>query len=283
MIEIQLNDPRVYEKLKDYASYRSDITRVCAFRDDMAAMLASNGVVLDGEVSEREVVKASLSITNRRVMELQNASPEMLHFLSVRSEFDPTIPVGKMHEVHKLIESGLVDVNPKFNELYSHLGYRDKISELICSSIKFYNKGRITDFIDGDLTITSMNFNKLREKEIVYSQVELTVTSPLTQEGRTKQFRAVDVENPERIFFLKFYNTPQILRSIAFEGNRISVAMSKILQVGKYLTSTDPIILPIGLNWRKDTLYRPITRQIPADLVRTAFYEFLYRNSVDKV
>ena len=47
MIEVQLKNKELFDNLKYYASYASELTLVCAFRDEMADMLKSYNVEFD--------------------------------------------------------------------------------------------------------------------------------------------------------------------------------------------------------------------------------------------
>ena len=208
-------------------------------------------------------------------MKLINAPAEMLHYVGVRSEFDPTIPIANMEQVHKLIENKLVTRDDKFKSLYSPIGYNAKINELVCSTVKFYGKGKLIDHVDGDATIRSLKLGEIREKPLVYKQFKVKVYSPIETKQRYDEFLAKDSSGNN--MKLRFFNKPIILKSIAFKGNEISISTAKVQQEDNYLVVYDPIILPEGMEMFKDIMVSPIGRKIPADLFRNAYYEFQYR------
>lgn len=279
MIEVQIKNKELYHELKQYANYHSDLTLVCSFRDELGDLLKEYGVSF--EEKEQEKTIPILDITGRNVMILKNAPAEMLYFVGVRSEYDPTIPIRCMNEVSMLIKNNLVELAPKFKNLYSKLSYRSKISDLIAANVKFYGKGKLTDFIDANLTIQSLKFNDCVEKDIIYKQLDLKVTSPIIKQSKYDEFNCVDKFGNN--FILRFYNRSLILKSIAFKNNEISVAATKVfVQDNDDHIIYDPIILPKGLQLIKDTMYTPTSRAIPIDLYRNAMYEFMYRYEADK-
>ena len=83
MIEVQITDLEKYEELKKYASYNSDITHVCSFRDEMAELLGSFGINFNAQqnkkdLNEKENLIPILTIQGKNVMKLDNAPAEML-------------------------------------------------------------------------------------------------------------------------------------------------------------------------------------------------------------
>lgn len=278
MIEVQVN-PEIYDEVKMYASYHSDITHVCAFRDELIDLIKNYGIEIEKD-EESEQKRPVLTIQGKNVMKLEDAPAEMLHFVGVRSEFDPTIALRNMNYVHKLISSNLVQLDSKFKELYSPMKYRSKINELVCANVKFYGKGKLTDFIDGDLTIQSMKFNECNEKSISYKQLSLTVKEPIVDEGKIWTIKCETYnERIKRAVLLKFYSKSNLLRSIAFKGNKIGISTTKVLQDKEYnYVINDPIILPNpNFTMDEDIMLTPKTRAIPVDLWRNALFEFMYR------
>lgn len=272
MIEVQIKDKKLYDELKRYSNYNSDITQVCSFRRELKDMLESHDIGV-GNIDVKRG-KPILDIQGRKIMKLVDAQAEMLNFVGVTSEMDPTIPLRSMNEVNMLINNDLVDLSDKFKSVYSKLGYRSKINELISANVKFYGKGKLTDFIDGDLTIASLiKMSDIGQKKINYKQMDVRITEPLADMGRHREIRGKS--GGEKVV-IKLYSRSNILRSIAFEGNIISVATTKVL-VRDAMYITDPIILPKGLTLIEDTMYSPPNRKIPVDLFRNALYEFLYR------
>ena len=168
MIEVQIYNEEVYKRLKPMASYASDLTRVCAFRNEMLDTLHEYGVDVDVETVHaiRDMHETpTLTIVNTNIMKLKNASAEMLFFTGVRTEFDPTISIRYAAEISMLLKSGLVKADSKFAELYGKLGYRDKINELVCAKVKT-QKGKLVDIIDGDLTIQSLKLTRSEERRV---------------------------------------------------------------------------------------------------------------------
>ncbi len=282
MIEVQIKNEELYKRLKQYAIYSSDLTHVCSFRDELEPMLQESGI-FDIFRDERNRKMSSslpkLTIVNGNVMKLEGAPAEMLHFVGVRSEMDPTIPVSRMHEVHLLVAAGLVEPDERFKRLYSRLGYRDKIESLVCAKVRFRELGKLTDYIDPSATFQSMKFNDCREKPLVYRQMNVKIVKALEPKEKWDEIvcQTTDTAKPQRII-LQFYNRPIILKSIAFLENRISIAFSKITETPYgSLRTIDPVILPKGLEFIKDVAVGPKSRQIPADLWRNAYYEFMFR------
>lgn len=276
MIELQITDEKLYNELKQYANYNSDLTRVCAFRDELSELINSFGIEVSCEKKEVTNKKPILTITGRNVMKLDGASPEMLHFVGVRSEYDPTISIRFMDEVNKLITNNLVDVDEKFKKIYSKLSYRSKISDLISAHVVFKGKGNLLDHVDGALTIQSLKFNEVVETKINYKLFKLKVKSALG-DGRTGDIEC-QIINSTKSIILKFYNKPQILKSIAFQGNEISISAAKVSEdkQGNYVVY-DPIILPKGLEMTENIMFSPKGRKIPIDFYRNAYYEFMCR------
>lgn len=281
MIEIQITDEKVYNRLKKYAIYSSDLTRVCSFRDELANLLIENDLEVNVDENSTEKIIPTLTIQGRNIMKLQNASSEMLYFVGCRSEYDPTISVKNMNEVAKLVENNLVETDEKFNNIYSKMGYRSKINELVCANVKFYGKGKLTDYIDGDLTITSAKLPDHNEKPIVYKQMEVTITDPIEKKDKYDEFIGKDKYGSKII--LRFYVRNPILKSIAFKGNKINIASTKIIvEDNNDHIIYDPIILPKGLTYVKDIIYSPKNRKIPVDLWRNLYYEFMFRYNLGK-
>lgn len=285
MIEVQIKSKKLYEELKSYANYNSDLTQVCSFRNELYELLKEKGLEFDDKTIEKisqETVTPILDITGKNIMKLINAPAEMLYFVGVRSELDPTIPIRCMNEVSLLIKNKLVKPTDKFSNLYNAMSYSNKISDLICSNVKFYGKGKLLDYLDGDLTIRSLNISKCREKILHYKQLKLKVLSPIIEKDKYLEINCIEInENiTERTkYILRFYNkNNRLLNSIAFQNNIFSISTSKITEdkLGNFIIY-DPIILPKGLDFTEDIMYSPISRAIPIDLYRNALYEFKYR------
>ena len=294
MIEVQIKDERLYNELKQYASYSSDLTKVCSFRDEMLEFLKEKGVEVDPKYENNRLKqKAVLSITGRNVMELQNAPAEMLYYCGVRSEFDPTISLKYMNEINHLLNNNLIDVDQKFLDVYTKLSYRDRIDSLVCANVRFHGKGRLIDYIDGSLTLQSMRFPEAKEKVVNYRNMLVKVIKGpghnSTDSQVVKEYERFDeayvilcdkegIPIANRYMVLRFYNRPVILKSILYEGNKINISCKKISEGrnGVFIVY-DPIILPKGLNLRREVVYSPPNRKIPADLYRNALFEFQCR------
>jgi hypothetical protein len=294
LIEVQIKEKELYERLKGQASYCSDLTQVCAFRDEMLEVLQESGVDVDHRYAKAIKPKEPvLTIVQKNVMKIVDGSAEMLYFCGVRSEYDPTISVRFMHEINLLLNAGLVKTDEKFREVYGKLGYRDKINALVCAKVKLQGKGKLVDFIDGELSLQSMKFPDVKEKEMLYKQMLVKVirrpndnstdSSVVLEGDRYHEAFAVEctkegVPIPNRMICLRFYNRPVILRSILYEGSKINIACRKITELhGDVLSTYDPLVIPNGLDLRKDVAYSPPNRSIPADLYRNALFEFQCR------
>lgn len=286
MIEVQIKVKEIYNELKQYSNYHSDLTQVCSFRDEIAPLLKEYNIDFDEEAIKNSLngknkEKPTLTIQGRNIMKLEGAPAEMLYFVGVRSEFDPTISVRNMNEVYLLVKNNLVKTDEKFDKLYSKMSYRSKINEMIASNVKFYGKGKVLDYVDGDLTITSLKFNEAKETPIVYKQFDIKITSPLEEKEKFSEFSGVDKSGNK--VTLRFYVRSIILKSIAFKGNKISISAPKVqvLRNGVHMVY-DPTILPSGLTYIKETMFSPINRKIPVDLWRNIFYEFRFRYELGK-
>lgn len=296
MIEIQIRDEQLYCSVKQYAEYSSDLTRVCSFRDEMAPLLQEVGI----QVEVKNPVKKELpvlTIKGKNIMELKNAPAEMLHYVGVRSEYDPTIAVTMMHEVSILVENHLVQCDERFKELYGKLGYRGKIQQLVCASVKFYGKGKLLDFIDGGLSIQSLNFPDCKTKSIPYKQLRVKITElngkwddlslqadgdVVKHEAKWDEVHGFQCDSQgapmkDGKIIIRFYQRPIILRGILFKGNRINILCPKISETDGSLLTYDPIIIPDGLKMREDVMITPPNRKIPALLYRNAYDEFKLR------
>lgn len=284
MIEVQIKNNNLFNKLKKYAIYSSELTHVCSFRNELENLLLNEGLTeiykgdkIAQKSSEMEKEIPILTITGRNIMKLENATSEMLHFVGVRSEFDPTIPVRNMKEVALLINNGLIKPDDKFNNLYTKLSYRDKISSLVCANVKFYSVGKLIDFIDPNATFTSLKFNDCNEKQLCYKQMTVKIIKDIKNYDKYDELTC-QIVNSEQKIILRFYNRPLVLKSISFLNNIINIACNKITEDNYCVLRTiDPIILPRDLDFIKSTYVSPKTRQIPADLWRNAYYEFMYR------
>lgn len=282
MIETQFKNRELYNEMKKYAIYSSDITMVCAFRDELADLLISENVEFNYDKDHKETdnkEKPILTIEGKNIMKLINAPAEMLHFVGVRSEFDPTIPIRFMDEVSKLVDNNLIKTDEKFNKLYSHLSYNSKVNDLVCANVKFYGKGKLTDYLDGNSTLRSLNVSEHKETPVMYKQMSLKVMEPIQEKDRTSYITCKLInEIPERKVILQFYNPTILLRSIAFRGNLINISTTKVIENNdESFTIINPIILPNGLNLTDDVSISPKSRSVPADLWRNAYYEFMYR------
>ena len=317
MIEVQIRNESVYNELKPLASYASDLTRVCAFRDELLQTLQENGVEVDSDVQHSIIGNAKkpfLTVVNGNVMKLENAPAEMLYFVGVRSEFDPTISVRFMHEVKTLLDQGLVTADAKFKELYCHLGYRSKVSELVCAKVKFQGKGKLVDFVDPSLTVQSLKFPDTKQKQVKYRQIQVKCvmypgssrlnlepkegdnvqsgkySAPYVEFNQYWECFVVQcdrngkpIEDGQHDMVLRFYNRPLILKSVLYVGNRFNIACGRVTETREgYLSCYDPLILPKGMDLREDIAYSPPNRAIPADLYRNALFEFQLRYDFDK-
>ena len=280
-IEIQIFDNEIFDSLKKYASYSSEITRVCSFRPELKQMLISYGLEIKENNFESSNNKPLLTVQGSNIMKLENASSSMLYYVGCRSEFDPTISLKNTNEVCKLIENNLIDKSQDFNELYSKMNYRSKIKDLICASVKFYGKGRLTDYVDSEATIQSLlSPNNIKTKTIKYKQAKCKILEDLDDKSETKEKYwecKVQEEKTNQKFILRFYYKAPILKSFLFKDNIISFSTSKLLEENDYIICYDPIITPNDLLLISDEFVSPPNRKIPADLWRNAYYEFKIR------
>ena len=302
MIEIQIREKEKYDKLKHNASYFSDITRICQFRDEMRPLLVDNDIFNESNVFletsyNKPAQKPTLTIRGRNVAALKGASAEMLHFVGCRSEVDPTIALKDIGRLKYLIDSDLVEVDEKFLNAYSTMSYNSKVGELICANVSFYRVGRITDKLDKDLTMRAFRFSEAVEQVVKYRQFNnLEVIGPLEISGNIaiipcKQANSdslnTDDGNSKQIIKIKFYGPTDILKSISFKGNIINVATKKISSFydktikKEVVMINEPIIVPNGLDFSREVVYTPPFRgsasNIFADQWRMAWNEFQIR------
>lgn len=285
MLEVVVKDEKVYQELKSMAVYASDLTHVCAFRDSMLQMLLDRGVELDMEALDDQESIPELTLVDGNVMKVVGGQPELLHFLGVRSEFDPTVPLGSMENVHRLLEAGLLKPDKKWLELYKKMGYRDHIKDLVCSKVRFHGKGKLLDAIDGSLTVQSLHFPDAKVKEIPMKQMVLRVVRKVedVDNERFSQANAYQCDRngqpvQELKVVVRFYNKCPILSSIFWQGATVTVSTGKVQELHDgTLVMYDPIVLPRGLDLKQDTMVSPPDRKVPADLWRNAYYEFMCR------
>ena len=274
MIEVQLSE-KDYKTLKKYASYSSDRTRVCAFRNELRNKLDELNINYDKDQIITE--PTTLTIVDGNCMKLNNATFEILNYVGARSEFDTTVSVRFMHEIKTLIDNKIISVDDKFNNVYSPMTYRSKIKDLVCANLKFYGKGRLTDFIDPDATIMSLKFNDTIDKHIAYRQLHLHVETPLKKHDKERYFTAICHDDNNKMYDIRIFSTNPVLNSLFIKDNSFDIITNKIKWNNGKNVIYDPIILPKGLNIISEEWKRPKGRQIPADLWRNAYWEFMYR------
>lgn len=276
MLEVQITDKKLYEKYKEFASYSCDYTGVLELREELLESLKSDGVKIDENLIER-AEKPILTIQGRRIMKILHASPEMLYFLGVRTMNDTTIANQDMRQVYELISQGLVDVDEKFKNVYSYLGYRNKVNELICSTLYYRDSGRLTDYVEGTSTIQTMNLPDIASRDIEIHEKEIVITSQIIDYKRT--WVITGKTNDGDMVRITFYNKTQLLRSIAFPGHKITIAFPKAdFRKGTYYL-TDPLILPKGFSIFPYKGYKsPKPRQIVSLHFLNAYWEFKVRN-----
>jgi hypothetical protein len=278
MIEIQINDDGLYQQLKRYASYSSDITHVCSFNEKFAEQLKTYHLEFDEP--EETVYDPLLDIVHRNVMKLTNAPIEMLRFVNIRSEYDPTIAIGDFNRVKILIDNGMLKLSDKFQQVYGPLSYRSKIKELVCAKVRFVGKGKLVDYIDPDLTIQSLKFPDVKETQLEYKQMRLKVMGPL-EPTKQRYHEMVTHDQQGNKIFLRFYGNVALLQQVAFSGNVVDIAAKKIMVLKDgSMVIYDPILLPKDLKFHHEVAYTPPNREIPADLYRNALFEFQYRYSI---
>lgn len=298
MLELQVSDENVYKKLKEYSIYHSDRTHVLLISDKFKEMIKENAISHYQEYNELGKIdneikgsKPILTIKGKNIMELVNASDSMMHFVGIRSASDPTIPIVYTSRVLKLIENDLIELDDKFQKLYYKLVYKNKINELVCANVKFSRIGRLTDYIEGELPITSLKFGSIdkknpktgeslatyKEVKINYRQLQLELIERYNTDGYIKC--KICNSSSNQVVLIRFFTKVPLLRSILYKGATINVAASKIRENRDYDWVIDePIILPEGLDYREDTTVTTIKRDIPADHFRNAYYEFVLRN-----
>lgn len=274
MIEVQLNQDD-YNKLKKYASYSSDRTLVCAFRNELKNKLDELNIDYDKEQIINE--PTILTIVNGNCMKLENATLDVLNYVGARSEFDTTISVRFMHEVKNLIDNNLVGVDDKFSEVYSPMTYRSKIKDLVCAKLRFQGRGRLIDYVDPEATIMSLKLNDTIDKHIAYKQLELIVETPFKKENKERYFTSKCRDSQNKMYDIRVYSINPVLNSLFIKDNKVNIITTKISFANGKNTIYDPTILPNGLNIISEEWKRPRTRQIPAELWRNAYWEFMYR------
>lgn len=308
MLEAQLTKEQL-SILGGYAIYKSEITGVCSFNDRLMNLLQSMGVpfqILDSEgfpvnmdgdqetipdtslaQTVLKVEKPLATIVRRNVIKIEHATPEVLHFCGVQSEYDPTISVRDVGQLHALLKSGVVKADQSFEQLYAPLNYRGKLQDLVCANVGLKGKGKLLDYLDGTLTFMSMKFNDRKEKITQLKCMDVEAVVPKNGDGVVQAAeRGVNVYLMElkgghrsgQGLIAHFYSVPPVLRSIFVPGAVVHLGLYRIRE-GKngVLLTDDPVIFPDGLQMDEMTFVSPPNRSVPADLWRNAFFEFQMR------
>ena len=128
--------------------------------------------------------------------------------------------------------------------------------------------------------ITSLGFTKVSKRHVAYRQIKFTVTKTINRQGNKSVTEGISELGSRHV--LTFYGSKPILNQIFFKGNVVNIAFKK---AGKYKTRiyiNDPIIVPNGMQLVSRDIPQYRKRDIPTQLYYNAYYEFMYRYSLDK-
>lgn len=303
MIEAQLTQEQ-YDLLSGYAAYSSPMTRVCSFGDRLSHLLKEQGVsfqFLDAEgfpLEEWRTVdswghfvpsqqKPVATIIRKNVIKIEHASPELLHFCGIQSEYDPTVSIRDLDRLSLLIKAGAVQTDEVFEKTYTKLSYNNKIESLVCANVSLRGKGKLTDYISANLTFRSTTFNAPKEKPLHFKLMDVEAVVPKNGEGTVQAadrgvlVYLMELKNGKRTgqgVIAHFYTAPPILRSIFVPGSVTTIGIQKLKEDsrGVFLTD-DPVIFPSELKLNDMVWVSPPDRKVPADLWRNAYHEFQLR------
>lgn len=290
MVEVQLNQA-LYDALKSYAGYHSDVTRVCAFRDSLVPLLLEHGVPLEHDCRMRVGVdrKATISVVQGKVMKVDHAEPDMLLFLGCGSEMDPTVSIFDIQQVKILLDAGLLIPNTDFLELYGPMTMSGHVGELVCSGVRVRGTGRLVDFLNKSATLQSLNILDAKVKPVniltVHGEVQPLPGGDGHVNGDRYVSATVKAENGIRVEARFFSRSPLLLSELR-PGNRITLGVTKVVERMEKTGDgreqevwyvSDPMFLPRGLRLECMDFLSPSRRGVPAALWRCAVHEALLR------
>ena len=285
LIEVQIKDEEQYQYFKQFANYSSDITHVCLLRDSFAEALNKQNIT-EYNISNQQAEKPKLTAVGK-IITIWNGTPELYFFCGNRALFDSQISGFNLPEVEFLINNNLVDVDNKFLELYSNIGARAKVEDLVMSSVNYRGTGKLSNIVESpsDKYTKYVDINETIISSVSYRQKTVIVKSSLERSDKGYyQFKVEDSNNLGTYIYIRFYSKSPLLNKIASINNEIAIASNKFYTGGDgNLITIEPIILP-STNTRliKRRVIKPPNRKIPPMLYRASYFEYMYRRNRDK-
>lgn len=282
MLEARItDDDDLYERLKKFSTYHSDLTKVLELPDNCYNMVPDRYVTL----FEQEG-KFKYEITYKsNAFYFKNIDDSLRLYLGIYLPYSKSVPVKQTQHIYNLIESGVAGRDSFFKKVFSPISSSDKISILnTYNSITRvrvngrYNKfdKSLADVRCGDL------FKNVTVKSTPVKTIEckvVTCDSRLTNKNK-KPYLDIALEYfndngvKSRLNFSQFGNI-NMLQRILSPGATVSILVKEdgsfhsFVPNGMEITSIDTVSQ--GKESKK--LYK-----MPVAMFRILYYEYLIRN-----
>lgn len=284
MLEVQIKDPRLFEKFKEFATYKSELTKVAEFPDTMLDELKQYGIL--GEEEKIEEAKKPVLRIKGQTMSIDNPTKEILVFLGNTMENDYEISIRFMDRVRMLIYSNVVDVDQSFLSFYSHLDGSEPLSELLYGDKNYRRKPSLQKVLEErEGTDKKFKINEtflldeemIRYKDVSYMTAELKFTTNLIK-NENKGYHIEGIDRNGKKYYLSMYSRPNYLESqLLHVGSITKIAFTSQQTRGMKIYVSGFEIIPRDMEMKLVRIYSPRTRMISTEYFRILYDELRFR------
>lgn len=140
MLEVQIKDKELFNKLKEFASYYSDTTKVLCLPDSCRSKIP-----IEYSVSQVIDDKPVLKYDNGKI-KIEPMTDEIRCYLDMFKNWQYSIPLKSMEKLQSLVEGDAVIIDGSFKAEFNRLPASAKVKDLSISSKRYKVNGKMFSF-----------------------------------------------------------------------------------------------------------------------------------------
>lgn len=140
MLEVQIKDRELFNKLKEFASYSSEITKVLCLPDSYR-----NKIPVEYSVSQVIDDKPVLKYDNEKI-KIEPMTDEIRCYLDMFKNWQYSVSLKSMEKLQSLVDGNAVAIDGSFKAEFNRLSVSAKVKDLSISSKRYKVNGKMFSF-----------------------------------------------------------------------------------------------------------------------------------------
>ena len=140
MLEVQIKDRELFNKLKEFASYSSEITKVLCLPDSYR-----NKIPVEYSVSQVIDDKPVLKYDNEKI-KIEPMTDEIRCYLDMFKNWQYSVSLKSMEKLQSLVDGNAVAIDGSFKAEFNRLPVSAKVKDLSISSKRYKVNGKMFSF-----------------------------------------------------------------------------------------------------------------------------------------